>query len=582
MKKILTILFILFIPITVKASDINTLGYKWTIPIGSSRIEQIFDSLYEFTEGNVIKLEKYTGKELKTYTGFYHYYYVYNNKVYLWFFVNTEPGFARLTVTVLDENFNAKTDSVLVASNDIEKIFTINNKVYFFTYGENYFSIDEDATITPMFMIDGYQILDDGGGSVYKIDGETHTKFRTRPASFVYKHNDDIVGYSTGSMNGVYQETIWINDYEMNVKDYFTLFEEDEPFEYPFLYDKDFNLYVRNTNTNTLYKFNDDYSLEEVTDVEIISDLIEDTEKIGIDNIASQYSLNNGFTSYYLNDYCKYNDGYIISLKLSKNEREENRLLLVNKNNEIIKDITVSTGSDSVPVSTYKDYIVTSFYKNNKEYLVLYNSNLEEIKAIDIPQNYYGNPRRIIPDEKGIFLIIENNSLESQVSNLGKTPLPTQLININQNHSPILLVKNINPICGENEICRYIPRDGLNKGGWLLFFADLFSVSIKTDGNGTVTTSLTQADSGELVEFEVIPKKGYVLSEVKVTDANGNKVTFTDYKFTMPSSDVTIEATFVPANPNTKDLINICIIVFIISAVAYVLSSTMKRNKKLI
>jgi len=108
-----------------------------------------------------------------------------------------------------------------------------------------------------------------------------------------------------------------------------------------------------------------------------------------------------------------------------------------------------------------------------------------------------------------------------------------------------------------------------------------YKIETKTDGNGEIK-AIQNSKPGVGISFEVIPKKGYVLSEVKVTDADGNTVTFTDYKFTMPSSDVLIEAVFIPGNPNTKDLINICIIVFIISAVAYVLSSTMKRNKKLI
>ena len=105
-----------------------------------------------------------------------------------------------------------------------------------------------------------------------------------------------------------------------------------------------------------------------------------------------------------------------------------------------------------------------------------------------------------------------------------------------------------------------------------------YKIETKTDGNGEIK-AIQNSKPGVGITFEVIPKKGYVLSEVKVTDSEGNTVTFTDNKFTMPSSDVTIEAVFVPANPNTKDLINICIIVFIISAVAYILSSTIKRKK---
>ncbi len=82
-----------------------------------------------------------------------------------------------------------------------------------------------------------------------------------------------------------------------------------------------------------------------------------------------------------------------------------------------------------------------------------------------------------------------------------------------------------------------------------------YNVETKTDGNGTVEASTIRAFVGSYVEFTVKPKPGYVLSEVKVTDANGNVVIFTDYKFTMPSADVLIEAKFIPENPNTADMI---------------------------
>ena len=98
-----------------------------------------------------------------------------------------------------------------------------------------------------------------------------------------------------------------------------------------------------------------------------------------------------------------------------------------------------------------------------------------------------------------------------------------------------------------------------------------YNINTKTDGNGEVKVSKNISPEGEGVTFEVIPKEGYVLSEVKVTDALGNIITFTDYKFTMPSSDVLIEAVFVPANPNTKDEILIAIVILLVSLIAVIL-----------
>lgn len=92
-------------------------------------------------------------------------------------------------------------------------------------------------------------------------------------------------------------------------------------------------------------------------------------------------------------------------------------------------------------------------------------------------------------------------------------------------------------------------------------YTPIYNIETKTDGNGTVKV-LSTAKSGEGVTFEITPKEGYVLGVVKVTDKDGNVLTFTDYKFTMPSSDVTIEATFLPENPETSDLITYIILLF--------------------
>ena len=111
-----------------------------------------------------------------------------------------------------------------------------------------------------------------------------------------------------------------------------------------------------------------------------------------------------------------------------------------------------------------------------------------------------------------------------------------------------------------------------------------YNIYTKTDGNGEVKVSQNTADGGDGVTFEVIPREGYVLSAVKVTDALGNVITFTDYKFTMPSADVTIEAVFVKAatNPNTKDLIGLFITLIVLSLITFVYNFANKQRKETI
>ena len=98
----------------------------------------------------------------------------------------------------------------------------------------------------------------------------------------------------------------------------------------------------------------------------------------------------------------------------------------------------------------------------------------------------------------------------------------------------------------------------------LIKFSIDYEITTKTEGNGTVKV-LSKSEAGTGVTFQVEPKKGYVLSVVKVTDANGNVIEFTDYTFTMPSSDVLIEAVFVPENPYTADIAIVAVLLLAIA-----------------
>ena len=112
------------------------------------------------------------------------------------------------------------------------------------------------------------------------------------------------------------------------------------------------------------------------------------------------------------------------------------------------------------------------------------------------------------------------------------------------------------------------------------FYAVTYKINTKVvSGKGTIKISSSSAASGEEVVFEIEPEDGYVLGEVRVTDSAGNVIVFTDYKFTMPSSDVTIEVTFIKqsANPNTGDLA-ITILILIAMAIG---SLALVQKKKL-
>ncbi len=113
----------------------------------------------------------------------------------------------------------------------------------------------------------------------------------------------------------------------------------------------------------------------------------------------------------------------------------------------------------------------------------------------------------------------------------------------------------------------------------ILYFSIIHKVETKTDGNGTVEATKVNANWGDEVKFTITPNPGFVLSEVKVTDSDGNVVIFTDNTFTMPNADVLIEASFKVENPETVAFISI--LVFIVLAISgTMLYKTRKKPTK--
>lgn len=97
-------------------------------------------------------------------------------------------------------------------------------------------------------------------------------------------------------------------------------------------------------------------------------------------------------------------------------------------------------------------------------------------------------------------------------------------------------------------------NDAQNVGYTIIYEYELFDVTTKTDGNGTIEVTKVEGAEGEMVEFTITPKEGYVLKKVVVTNEFGGVIEFTENKFTLPSADVEIYAEFekvtVP-NPST-------------------------------
>lgn len=75
---------------------------------------------------------------------------------------------------------------------------------------------------------------------------------------------------------------------------------------------------------------------------------------------------------------------------------------------------------------------------------------------------------------------------------------------------------------------------------------------------GNVTATPSTAAAGEEITLTLAPQSGYVLETISVTDGTNNIELSEDYKFTMPASNVTVNATFVdPASLLPKHTLTI-------------------------
>ncbi|MBR6961469.1 hypothetical protein IKH79_01760 [Candidatus Saccharibacteria bacterium] len=80
-------------------------------------------------------------------------------------------------------------------------------------------------------------------------------------------------------------------------------------------------------------------------------------------------------------------------------------------------------------------------------------------------------------------------------------------------------------------------------------------VIVNAAANGTVSVSKATAMKGDEVKITATPADGYELDAITVKDADGNAITISDGKFTMPAKDVTITVTFkeAPAEPTPAE-----------------------------
>jgi len=275
-----------------------------------------------------------------------------------------------------------------------------------------------------------------------------------------------------------------------------------------------------------------------------------------------------------------YKDGYIFGLNGDGKgllvRYEDDELFTKTFNNFFLKD----------GVRFRNNIIITGVnYNTDESQLLVINESGKTLETTPISDYVDGEdfvPEHLIPTKNGFALtgsvkycntvgLLEHEGLEED-ANTNKKVMPTNLVDEKE---PPAKPDGEPPKKPEGD-----KQDGevldAEEGCYddkILYFSADYLVETKTDGNGEVKASRVRANDGDAIEFTVTPKEGYVLGEVKVTDANGNVLTFTDYKFTMPSADVTIEATFIPINPNTNSIsVTLIVILSIIFGIGLIIA----------
>ena len=87
---------------------------------------------------------------------------------------------------------------------------------------------------------------------------------------------------------------------------------------------------------------------------------------------------------------------------------------------------------------------------------------------------------------------------------------------------------------------------------------ELYTITVVETENGKVEVSATESEAGERITVKVVPDEGYEFDVLKIIDAAGSPVKFTEnkgsYSFTMPESNVKIKATFKATEEEKREL----------------------------
>lgn len=622
-KKVLFLLF-LFLPFFVDASNIEDLELKWSIvsDVPEFSVAYITDNkiilkndkhLYSYNKDGKASVSKsfidsfsvlqvednklilvleekivLLNEDLEeignfNFDGILAEYYINGDSLLLFSCVRNDSN-----VKVLFYRFNFNLDVLNEDSFDFYGNISINLKDDKYIIEDSYDNllyVDDDYVIAPMEKLDDGSFFVYNNNYFYKYDknkkliktvnfedsGIEQYKF------YHYVLNNKIYVSSVSllantSLKGYYFYTIhlYLLDYDLTILKESTISNSTKSLKQYSPTDYYYNLYLNEGGIylydgRALYdrytRISEDLSLTTVTSEEAVPENSSSTGNVSIRtkirNAISTISEPNAYFSYSFSYIENSDSGYIVSGVWSRSGSTkyefQNELIFLDEKFNVKSRVVVDEWS-SIDETLYPEY--------SSEYPCIdkrMDSQISEYRSDYIV--YVGNSASSsiirIYDKKGNVI----KDFSKDVTNIHMGPLE---LSVKDNAIFVGLVENFELFCpsGMKDSIDYYDdyyyEPVLVKQ--VLYYDFPYNIFTIVDGKGTITVSKSSEFSGNEIQFEVKPEDGYELKEVKVTDANGNVVVFTDYKFTMPSADVTIESVFVPENPDTSDIVFIIVL----------------------
>ncbi len=413
----------------------------------------------------------------------------------------------------------------------------------------------------------------------YDLKGEVVKEAKLSDILIFYLevHNDYIyaIGIKTDSEDDVYfvakmnfdfeieneyidEDDVLLPFYYINLRDYFSVFAFKD--EQIVLFCDDGFLFLDKNFKKVEIKSSDDMTDEEYNEILELYSLYSDKFDELYDDYeyVDYFAVKDDIEAYFLEKDDK------VYLKVYQDDKE-----LFTK--RLSSSLFTYYNMQSVKIINDYVFVVTteriSIYDlNGDKVQTIYLEDALEMANIKSSDDYYYTFYNLVAGDNGfIYSICEIND----DYNVGRVLFTSSLctsIRISGVEADILGFSNSQDIFDVKEGHSYYGISKIYDQVWYL----PVNILTKSDGNGQVEAVET-ARYGDEITFKVFPNKGYVLKAVKVTDSEGKTIVFTDNTFTVLNKDVTIEATFVPKNPDTSVGILLFIILFVISGGATII-----------